>query len=142
MKDHLLLQGEMITKEQKYTCILIKFKNLFQNHWANFNQTWHKASFGGVKYSNCASFPSSQLEFLHYTCNVAAELYHKVANLKLTCYHFENIKCKTKFTLLSDTNTCIVYRYELLVFPLFLLDSSCLQILYCYEARIGVAFYR
>ena len=20
------------------------FKNLLQNHWANFNQTWHKAS--------------------------------------------------------------------------------------------------
>ena len=22
------------------------FKNLLQNHWANFNQTWHKASLG------------------------------------------------------------------------------------------------
>ena len=26
---------------------LTKFKNLLlQNHWANFNQTWHKASLG------------------------------------------------------------------------------------------------
>ena len=25
---------------------LMKFKNRLQNHWANINQTWHKASFG------------------------------------------------------------------------------------------------
>mgnify|MGYP003692476993 CR=1 FL=1 len=119
MKDHTLLQVEMITKEQKYTCILIKFKNLLQNHWTNFNQTWHKASFGGVKYSNCALVPSSQLEFLPYTCNVAAELYDKVTNLKLTCYHFENIKCKTKFTLLSNTNTCLFTGMNYLFFHYF-----------------------
>jgi hypothetical protein len=24
------------------------FKNLLQNHYANFNQTWHKSSLGGM----------------------------------------------------------------------------------------------
>ena len=29
---------------------LTNFKNLFlQNHWANFNQTWHKASMGEIQ---------------------------------------------------------------------------------------------
>jgi hypothetical protein len=26
------------------------FKNLLQNHWANFNQTWHKPSGEGLKF--------------------------------------------------------------------------------------------
>ena len=29
---------------EKNENILMKLKNLFQNHWANFNFTWHKAS--------------------------------------------------------------------------------------------------
>ena len=40
MKGHAFFQGEIIT--------LTKLKKhlIFQNHSANFNQTWHKASFG------------------------------------------------------------------------------------------------
>ena len=30
----------------------MKLKNLLQNHWANFNQTWHKASIGKVDSSS------------------------------------------------------------------------------------------
>jgi hypothetical protein len=33
-----LLRGDKIGVES--------FKNLVQNHWANFNQTWHKSSLG------------------------------------------------------------------------------------------------
>ena len=40
MKDHAFFQGEIITNYRK-------FKNLLlQNHWANYNQTWRKASLG------------------------------------------------------------------------------------------------
>jgi hypothetical protein len=28
-------------------CKLLHFRLLLQNHWANFNQTWHKSSLGG-----------------------------------------------------------------------------------------------
>jgi hypothetical protein len=28
-------------------CELLYFRLLLQSHWANFNQTWHKSSFGG-----------------------------------------------------------------------------------------------
>ena len=45
MKGPALFQGEIITQIVKNR--LTKFKNLLlQNHWANFNQTWHKASVG------------------------------------------------------------------------------------------------
>jgi hypothetical protein len=27
-------------------CKLLHFRLLLQNHWANFNQTWHKSSLG------------------------------------------------------------------------------------------------
>ena len=44
---------------------MTKFKNLLlQNHWANFNQTWHKASLGkgpGIQVCSnegACSFPS------------------------------------------------------------------------------------
>ena len=40
-----LLQGIEIIR--KYKNKLMKSKNLLlQNHWANFNQTWHQASLG------------------------------------------------------------------------------------------------
>ena len=38
LKDPTLLQWEIITKLRKYIWRIIK------NHWANFNQTWHKTS--------------------------------------------------------------------------------------------------
>ena len=38
--SHPFFQGEIITKKQN---TLAKFQNL---HWANFSQTWHKASLG------------------------------------------------------------------------------------------------
>jgi hypothetical protein len=28
-------------------CKVLNFRLLLQNHWANFNQTWHKSSLGG-----------------------------------------------------------------------------------------------
>jgi hypothetical protein len=31
-------------------CKLLHFRLLLQNHWANFNQTWHKSSLGGGDY--------------------------------------------------------------------------------------------
>ena len=44
MKGPALFQGEIITKKWK---LMTKLKNLLhQNHWAYFNQTWHKASLG------------------------------------------------------------------------------------------------
>ena len=44
IKGSALLQGEIITKKQKY---ITKSKIPFlQNHWANLNQTWHNASLG------------------------------------------------------------------------------------------------
>mgnify|MGYP003688899091 CR=1 FL=1 len=44
MEGPALFKGEIITKWWKY---IDKTKNLFlHNHWANFNQTWHNASFG------------------------------------------------------------------------------------------------
>ena len=45
MKGPTLFQGEKITLYSKNT--LTNFKNFpLQNHWANLNQTWHKASLG------------------------------------------------------------------------------------------------
>ena len=44
MKDHALFQGEIIRKYQNTLTNLKSF--LFKNHWATFNQTWHKASLG------------------------------------------------------------------------------------------------
>ena len=44
MKGPALFQGEII-RNSKIT--MTKCKNLlFKNHWTNFNQTWHNASFG------------------------------------------------------------------------------------------------
>ena len=38
------------------------FQLLFQNHWTNFNQTWHKASLGGGDsiFFKCRATPSSK----------------------------------------------------------------------------------
>jgi hypothetical protein len=33
---------------KKYKNGMGSFKNLLQNHWANFNETWHKSSLGGM----------------------------------------------------------------------------------------------
>ena len=41
MKDHALFQGQKIHEDT-----LTKFKNFLQNHMTNFNQTWHKATYG------------------------------------------------------------------------------------------------
>ena len=55
---------------------------------------------------------------------------------QLTCYHFLKIlKLSAKFTHPSDTN---IYYSVILS---FLLDSPCLKISFCYQARIGVEFY-
>ena len=43
MKDHAIFLGKVIAEKWKY--MLNMFKNLSQNHWANFDNTWHKASF-------------------------------------------------------------------------------------------------
>ena len=44
MKGPALFQEEIFMKKQN---TLTKFKNLLlQNHWANYNQTWHNASLG------------------------------------------------------------------------------------------------
>ena len=44
MKRHALFQGEIITKKREF---IDEFKKLLlKNHCANFNQTWHKATFG------------------------------------------------------------------------------------------------
>ena len=48
----------------------------------------------------------------------------------------ENIKHMSKFTLPSDKN--IVYRYVLLVYSIIYAGHPCLQISFCYEARIRV----
>ena len=39
----MLFQGEIITKKRKIHCQIVK-NHLLQNHWANFNKTWHNAS--------------------------------------------------------------------------------------------------
>ena len=41
MKSHNCFKGKMITKSRNTST---KFENLLQNCWANFNQTWSKAS--------------------------------------------------------------------------------------------------
>ena len=46
MKSHNCFKGEMITKSRNTST---KFENLLQNYWANFNQTWNKASHALVK---------------------------------------------------------------------------------------------
>ena len=43
-KVYAFSQREIITKYSENT--LTKFKNLLQNHWTNFNQTWHNSSLG------------------------------------------------------------------------------------------------
>ena len=43
MKAHAFLRGDTCSYERGKIHDEIK-KNLFQNHLANFNQTWHKAS--------------------------------------------------------------------------------------------------
>jgi hypothetical protein len=49
MKGNVLAEGEIIAKEEKYTEFFSI--NLFQNLWANFNQTWYKSSLGkGILY--------------------------------------------------------------------------------------------
>ena len=42
IKGHAHLKGEVFRNSET---MLTKFKNL-QNHWGNFNKTWHKASLG------------------------------------------------------------------------------------------------
>jgi hypothetical protein len=45
IKGQVLFKGEIITKCKNGVG---PFKNrLLQNHWANFNQTYHKSSLGG-----------------------------------------------------------------------------------------------
>ena len=39
MKGHTLFQGKIIAK-------ILKLYRKLQNHWVNFNQTWHKACLG------------------------------------------------------------------------------------------------
>ena len=46
MKSHNCFKGKMITKSRNTST---KFENLLQNYWANFNQTWNKASHALVK---------------------------------------------------------------------------------------------
>ena len=50
MMGHVLFQGEIIKKLRKYIDE-IKKKPILQNHWANFNQTWRKASLDEVDLS-------------------------------------------------------------------------------------------
>jgi hypothetical protein len=43
IKGKVFFKGEIITKMYKWVG---SFKNLLQNHQANFNQTWHKSYLG------------------------------------------------------------------------------------------------
>ena len=45
MKGPAFFQVEEIKNNFKKYIDEIK-KNILQNHWANFNQTWHKTAFG------------------------------------------------------------------------------------------------
>ena len=67
---------------------------------------------------NSSGFPQSQIDMLSLleSINVRRNLYSQVIQILFTGMYY-------------------------LYIPLFLLDSPCLQILFYYEARIGVEFY-
>ena len=50
----------------------MKFKNLLKNHWANFTQTWHKASLGILMqvYLNERTHPFPKGDNLEKTENI------------------------------------------------------------------------
>ena len=62
MKGPALFKGEIVTNSD-YS--LTKLKNLRQNHWANFNQTWHDASLGEGDFTlfkwRTVSFPKGEI---------------------------------------------------------------------------------
>ena len=60
----------------------------------------------------------------------------KAADLKMLCYHFLKT-LNIRQNLLSRVLQILFTGMYYLFIPLFLLDNTCLQISFWYEARIG-----
>ena len=91
---------------QKSENTFIKIKNLFQNHWANFNQTWHKASLveGDASHSSewCGAWVSC-LAIVFLICNAPLPL---LSTTELKFYHV------LKYHLIKSISSCHVLWIE------------------------------
>ena len=81
----------MVTKKRNY---IDEFENLLllQNHWVNFDQTWHKASLGGADFSlfKWRATPFSRID------------YNELA--RKWCHHLKILKIKNRRSYFFSLN--------------------------------------